>query len=125
MEPDLREIAIESALELERLSARFPANEPGRKWLQSTATRLKNGYARTRKQQKILILQRIGDGCRKVTEIVDELGYTRHEVELLLSQLKADDYVHEHLERQIGQSRGRPFLWYDLTDKGEHFICSE
>ena len=124
MASDLRQLALLSADQLEKLSEQFPPGEPGRKWMRALAVRLKNGYARTRGQQKILLLQRIGSGCRKISELVEELGYSRREVEGLIFDLKADDYLHEHEEKQLN-SAGRPYRWLDLTEKGEQFISCE
>ncbi len=116
---DLRTLALETARELERRSMQFPPGEPGRQWLRAMATRLKNSYARTRGQQKILILRAIADGCRRSSDFVDELGFSRREVCTMLAELIEDGYVAERSVPTCGGRGGRPSRWFELTDKAE------
>lgn len=116
---DLRILALETAAELELLARRFPAGEPGRRWLRLTAVRLRNSYARTRAQQKILVLRAIGNGCRTIADMIDELGFSRREVMPMLSDLVEAGYLAEGAVVR----GGRPAQWYEPTAKAEDFLA--
>lgn len=119
---DLRILALQTALELERLACTFPKGEPGRAWLRSMATKLRSSYARTRGQQKVSILRTINDGCRRIGEIVDELGISRRDVRDMLTELVESGYCTEHTIPPYGSQGGRPGQWFELTGQGEHTI---
>lgn len=121
--PDLRELALLTAFDLEVLARRFPPGEPGREWLRRTAARLKNSYARTRGQQKRLICRAIFEGHRKISDLIDLLGFSRREVTEMLAELAAAGYV---TERTVAsQSRGRPSQWFELEPKGEELFSEK
>lgn len=120
MKEDLRILALETAAELEKLARSFPAGEIGRRWLRMTAVRLRNAYARTRGQQKMMILKALGDGSRTIADLIDRLGFSRREVCSMLADLAEAGYL---AERSVGhEGPGRPVAWHELTEKGAAVI---
>lgn len=121
--PDLRILALDVSAELERLARRFPGGEPGRKWLRLTAVRLRNSYARTRAHQKISVIRAIGDGCRTISDLVDELGFSRREVVPMLQDLVKAGWLTERAVVPDPERGGRPAAWFETTAKAETFLA--
>lgn len=119
MNEDLRLLALEIAQICERYAERFPKGEVGAKDLRQTAGKLKRSYAQTRPQQKLQLLENIADGSRQISDFVEELGFSRREVESMLRELVDEGFVLERTGPTPSERGGRRPQWFELTKSAE------
>ena len=117
MDQDLRQLAILSAEEIEKMALAFPMFSPARKLLKRTAWQINLHYVWGTTQKKKIILLAVGQGNRNIPDITKVTGIERREVCQLLDDLVERGYLVEGRESPIGEKGGRPFRVFTHSEK--------
>jgi hypothetical protein len=117
---DLRELAIKTVQQLELLADQFPSRSPGNKTLRRAAWGLRVGYIFGTGQKAQIVLIEIGQGTRRISDLVRAIGIKRDEVEGVIDNLLMRGYLFERIESPMG--RGRPSRCFFLSERGESWF---